>query len=545
MDLLTSAPSSVTEAFSTARQKDCPNLDGNSTRMRVQPRETRDRAGNRGNFVSLIVTAALTISLVVLCVGAQHRIPRPDEGHFSSAAYNLARLGYMGTTTIDPDATGLLRIHKETYFVMPLYLLAQAGWLKLFPATIFSIRLLNVLLLIPVLACIYRIVHILTASKVTAALAVALLPLDYAFMFAAVSARPEILCLLFAMVAIAGYLTLRTSSFQRALLWAAGFLTLSGLTHPNAIIHAVVLAALILYYDRSRIDLKGVVASMLLSGLVILPWALYAWKDFPAFQAQMSANALNNHRFAASLNPIRLFAEELGRYANAYGLTSERTLPKLKALLLVPYIATLAAALLWPSFRSVKGVRVLLAGWMLCFAIQCVFNQKLSVYLVHILPFYAALVALLCVFLWQNHRTPAMGLVALLIAATGVHAGGMFLTSFDESDALQLQTAKFIAEKMKAAQMINGSVILLYDMNYDSRLMEDHALGITSGKHPDVIVIDDNYRESFAFMAKSRPALFAQVQSRLGHYALAKQFGTYQVYVDPKLWPSDDIKAVD
>jgi len=499
-------------------------------------------SGRRTGIV-LVVTLAWVLNLLALGMGARHRVPRPDEGHFSSAAYNLAHFGVLGTTTIDPDATGLLRINQRTYFVMPLYLLVQAGWLKLFPASIFSIRILNLLLLVPTLWCIHRIVHILTGNKLAAAITVALLPLDYAFMFATISARPDVLCLLFGMMAIASYLTLRTSSFHRAMLWSAFFVTLSVLTHPNAVIHAVALAALILYYDRSRIDVKSVLGAMAMACLLFLPWALYVSEDFAAFRAQMSANALNNHRFAASLNPLRLVLDELGRYANAYGLLSGQSLPKLKAVVLVPYIAALAAVFLWPSFRSLKGVRLLAIGWALCFAVQCVFNQKLSVYLLHILPFYAALVATLIVFLWQKYSTAAKGLALLLVFAAAVQVSGMVLSSFDKSEEFQRQAANFIERRMTAARTINGSVVLTYDLNFDSRLTEDHALGLTTGKRPDVIVIDDNYRESFAYMAKSRPELFAQVQSRLNQYTLAREFGTYRVYANPDLYASEQARS--
>jgi 4-amino-4-deoxy-L-arabinose transferase-like glycosyltransferase len=505
--------------------------------------KTNTLFSDRRTGIVLVVTAAWVLSLLALGMGAQHRIPRPDEGHFSSAAYNLAHYGFLGTTTIDPDATGLLRINQRTYFVMPLYLLVQAGWLKLFPASIFSIRILNLLLLVPTLWCVYRIVRILTGNTVVAAIAVALLPLDYAFMFGAISARPDVLCLLFGMMAIAGYLTLRTSSFHRAVLWSAFFVSLNVLTHPNALIHAIVLAALILYYDHSRIDVKSVAGALAVACLVCLPWALYVSRDFAAFLAQMSANALNNHRFATSFNPFRLVTEELGRYANAYGLFSAQSLPKLKALVLLPYTAALALTFLWPSFRSLKGVRILAVGWALCFAVQCVFNQKLSVYLLHILPFYAALVATLVVFLWQKHITTAKGLALLLVFAAAVQAGGMVLTSFDKKEEFQRQAANFIERQMTAAQTINGSVILLYDLKFDSRLTEDHALGLTTGKRPDVIVIDDNDRESFAYMAKIRPELFAQVQSRLKQYILAREFGTYVVYVNPDLHASSQARS--
>ncbi len=533
MGLLTTTSTTEKLPSSTPRASvDFGSLEASAIVSKTAPRV-------QGNLIALLVTAAWVVALFALLMGAEHRIPRPDEGHFSSAAYNLAHFGFLGTTSIDADATGLLRINERTYFLMPLYLLLQAGWLKLFPATIFSIRILNLVLLVPTLWCIYYVVRNITGNKAIALITVALLPLDYAFMFATISARPDVLCLLLSMAAIASYLKLRTRSFHQAILAAAFFMALSVMTHPNVVIHAAVLGALILYYDHNRIDIKAILGAVALGCLVFSPWALYISKDIAAFKAQMSANALNNHRFAASLNPIRLIVDELGRYANAYGLLSEQMLPKLKAAVLLPYAAGLALAFFWPPFRSLKGMRILLAGWAICFGVQCVFNQKLSVYMINILPYYAALIAALVIFLLQKREMVGRGVVAVLASVMAVQAGGMVISSFDGSENYQRQAANFVEQQLSAAHTINGSVVLLYDMGFDSRLKEDHALGLTTGKRPDVIVVDDNYRESFGYMAKNRPELFTQVQSRINEYGLVKKFGTYSVYLRPDVRASD------
>src|SRR5580704_8003553 len=68
-----------------------------------------------------MVIAAALLSLLVAAVAAHNRIPWSDEGWFSSASYNLARHGFLGTTVIDPTDMHLTRIDRRTYWVMPLY----------------------------------------------------------------------------------------------------------------------------------------------------------------------------------------------------------------------------------------------------------------------------------------------------------------------------------------------------------------------------------------------------------------------------------------
>ena len=101
---------------------------------------------------------------------------------FSRArAYNLARHGFMGTTVINPSDLHLTRIESRTYWVMPLYLVGQAIWLKLFPATIFAVRSFSILWAPVALFSFHRFLYKVTSNAQASALAVCLLALSFIF----------------------------------------------------------------------------------------------------------------------------------------------------------------------------------------------------------------------------------------------------------------------------------------------------------------------------------------------------------------------------
>src|SRR5260370_26767829 len=106
--------------------------------------------------VILIIIVFLALSFGAVKTARPYR----DEAFVSNPAYNLAVHGYMGTTVFEtavsperaaeidagtqllpglvgrPNSTaamiGKLRgIEKHTYWIMPLHLLAQAGWYKM------------------------------------------------------------------------------------------------------------------------------------------------------------------------------------------------------------------------------------------------------------------------------------------------------------------------------------------------------------------------------------------------------------------------------
>ena len=69
-------------------------------------------------------------AVAVLAAYAAHALrPWVDEGWHGAPAWSLACRGYMGTPCFAED--GLKDIHRYTYWIMPIYPVAQAVWYRL------------------------------------------------------------------------------------------------------------------------------------------------------------------------------------------------------------------------------------------------------------------------------------------------------------------------------------------------------------------------------------------------------------------------------
>src|ERR1035437_9694357 len=166
----------------------------------------------------LILVAGVSIGLAA--ISAANRVPWSDEGQFSSAAYNLAHHGFLGTTFLDPDSRWLTRIQQHTYWVLPLFLLGQALWYKLAPATVFWTRVFSICWAPLAFFAFYRMVTLVMNDRRIAWLATGLLALDYNFIDNSGFARPDLMCLALGLSALAVYLDLRSRSLRAALFWS-------------------------------------------------------------------------------------------------------------------------------------------------------------------------------------------------------------------------------------------------------------------------------------------------------------------------------------
>lgn len=480
------------------------------------------------------ILAAL-ISMLVASVAAWNRPPWSDEGWFSSAAYNLAHKGFFGTTVIETAGSGLTRIHQHTYWVMPLYLLAQAVWYRLFPATLFFTRTLNIFLIPFALFGFYLFLSRLLRNASTAALAVCLLALSFIFIDNAGFARPDLLCCTLGIWGLASYLCLRERSLSRALFVANAFIAASGLTHPNGLLHFFGLLTLVLWYDRRRLSIRALGAAaapyFILGGL----WLIYVFRDFPAFMDQMRANGANNGRWTGTLNPFLIVCNEIrDRYFVAFGLIT-RGVALAKAYALLAYLVAVAGCLIDRRLRQRSSTRLLLLLLAVYFCVMSVFNQKLSYYLIHILPFYIALLAVWCAHVWSAHRRTRGFVAAGLLLLVALETGGILLKARERSYmADQRAMIRYVRSHSLPSESIVGSAALIYGLNFDPRLRDDYYLGIRAGRMPDIIIIGPLYRDLYEhYWNKERPAAMKKIDARLAAYKLAFQNSDYQIYFRP------------
>ncbi|MEN6536788.1 MAG: glycosyltransferase family 39 protein [Bryobacteraceae bacterium] len=480
----------------------------------------------------IVLLAAWALTLAILVIAAWHRLPWTDEANFSSPAYNLAKHGFFGTTTLDPDATHLLRIDQRTYWVMPLHSFLLAGWLLIFPPTVFSVRLFTVLL-VPLLGWLtFRLARSLTGDRLIALVSATLLPLEYVFLYTGSWARPDVLCAVFGLAALCSYMDYRERDLGRAVRWAAFFLALSGLTHPNALLHVAGLIVLAVWLDRKRLARKQLLGAATVGLLTVSPYLFYISRDFQAFVQQMTVNTLGNDRWASGFNPfVVLWRELVERYGRAYGLLSPSLAPRLKSVVLLSLGSALALFLFNRKARITQNVKQVLGLWAVYFTVQCLFNQKLSVYLIHILPLYAMLAAAAAVYISRRSRGLAVATVAWLVLVALVQTSGMlFISLRDSAVDGQRKLAVFVNQHAQNARRISGSVSLVYALRFDTRLKSDCSFGLNLKAKPDVAVIDGFCRESFDTWAQSDPDKLRAIRQRMSEYRLVYDEDGYQVY---------------
>lgn len=477
---------------------------------------------------------ALLISISAASVAAWNRPPWSDEGWFSSAAYNLAHNGFLGTTVIDGADTGLTRIHQHTYWVMPGYLLAQALWYCIFPATLFFARALNIFLIPLALWGFYLFLSRVIRRRNIAALAVCLLALSFIFIDNAGFARPDFLCCTLGIWGLASYVYLREKSLGGALFVANAFIAASGLTHPNGLLYFFGLVTLVVWYDCRRLSLRRVAIAaapyLILGGI----WLIYVFQDFPAFVDQMRANGTNG-RWTSTLNPILIVWNEIhDRYFVAFGLIT-RGVALAKAYALAAYVAAVAGCLADRRLRQTDSTRLLLVLLAVYFCVMSVFNQKLSYYLIHIVPFYIALLAVWCAHLWTTYRRARRVVAAGLVLLVSVETGGILLKARKRSYiAEQSAMIRFLHAHSSPSARIVGSAALIYGLRFDPRLRDDEYLGTKSRRMPDVIIVGPLYADLYEhYWNTERPAAMRKINSRLSDYKLVFHNSKYRVYFRP------------
>ena len=482
-------------------------------------------AGSTRVYLGVAIASSIVLSLI----SAANRIPWSDEGQFSSAAYNLAHHGFMGTTVLDVPGGGLTRIGQRTYWILPLYLVGQAAWYKIGPASLLWTRAFSIAWGLIALLAFHRILSVLFPDPRISALATSLLALDYSFIDNAGFARPDLMCLALGLCSFAAYLTLRQRDLRRALTVANALLAAAGLTHPNALLFLVGLAILIAWFDRRRFHIAEFAVCCIPYVLLGLPYLWYVSRDPVAWLDQLRANGANG-RFATTLNPFRLVSNEIvQRYFVSYGLMTGKA--AFKSIAIVSFVIALVSIAASHPLRTSRQVRLLLVLLVTFFGIQCVFNQKLSYYLVQIIPLYIGLFSIWFVALWDRAGRWRWALAVWIAALVGIPASGILLRARErayypaESAALA-----FLNLHGAGVRSIIGSAGLLYDTGFDPRLRDDLLLGSRSDFVADAIVFSPLSESAYDGWESSRPNDLAAVRARLAKYDLAYRKDGYQIY---------------
>lgn len=479
------------------------------------------------------------VLMYLILSGASAWTLRPwcDEAWFFSPARNLVDKGYMGTSVLDPTSTfrsvNLTGIDHYTYWIMPLYLVTQAGFYEVAGASLASMRVLSMLWGLVALLAWYGIVKKLGTGREAALLAAALLAIDFQFAWSSSAGRMDIMAEALAASGLYAYLWTRDRSLLAAMVSGHALVAAAVFTHPLMIMAWAGLIFMTLYLDYRRLRwfYWPVAATPYLAAA--FAWWLYIRKAPEVFLLQFGGNASNRWEFLAS--PLTALWQELTRrYLETYGVGGQMALTsRTKVLVLVVYLGGAALCMLMRDLRRRQGVRLLLGLLLLFVLLLPVLDSLRQVfYLVHILPLLAGLAG---IGLWQAWRQGgkmrwlAGGAVAILVAVQLLIAASRF-----RSDAYHQDfgaAADVLRPEADTANLVMASAEWAFVLGFDGKVVDDWRLGYRSGKRPDLIVMDVNrYQEWISHLPEQDPGNFAYIQALLRNYRVSYQNKGYTIY---------------
>ena len=444
-----------------------------------------------------VLAGIILFSLLFATGAALTRRPWCDEGWFASIGYSLNHRGVMGMTVLDPHGyifhPNVEGIDRYTYWVMPGYPLLQAAWYRVVGLSMFSMRSISLLWGVVALLSWYTVVRWLIKDREVALLATFLLGTEQHFEFSAATGRMDMMCAALGLLALALYVRLRRN-FTLALFVASCVSAINLFTHPNAIFGMLALAVVILYFDRNRITLRALLLASCPFILLGSMWAWYAAQAPHFFAAQFQAQSKVPHRLELPWNPWKSLSDEIElRYGSAYGLN--RSLPvSLNRIIVALYLTSILVAAGVPQLRRETGVRILLILTAMSFVLLMCF-QKNWYYLVFIIPYYTALLAIVSAWFWRKYILSRVVVVVLLVPFLMVQLGVVgFRIVHDDYRGRYLKAVDFLKRNAKPGDLIMGSGELAFELGFDGQVLDDARMGFYTGKKPEFIVLEAHYR---------------------------------------------------
>lgn len=483
-----------------------------------------------------ILVAGLLLIYVLLATSLDvTKAPICDEGWYGNPAINLIQNGNMGSPVIEGTGGFLKDIDRYTYWIMPGYILAQAGLYKIFDPSLFVMRGLSTFAGLIVLMCWYAIVRLIGGGRGLALLVLLFAGIDTTFLALSATGRSDMLSLAFGTAAQASYLLWRERNLQLSLLVSHSFVVASGLTHPiGGLVSLGAVLFLYLYLDRGRWHLSDLmfIGTPYLFGSIF--WAAYIIKQPDAFWSQFSGNA--GERLRQLEAPAQAIQGEFTkRWIDGYriGSSSWTPLANLHLLVLVAYVSGLTFVALRPAVRRSRiGTIVLVEAALALFVLTFFEGSKQPWYLIHLVWPLTAALALTVQRVWQRRAQYRSILTVSIAALLCIEAGyPVLLTVKDRYRNSYLASVKAIQGSGAVRPgSVMGSAELGFALGFD-KVIDDHYLGYYTHKEPEFVVVDSNYLGFLRDFQQTRRPIYRYFQSLLAHrYKLRYADEHYRVY---------------
>jgi len=350
----------------------------------------------------------------------------------------------------------------------------------------------------------------------------------------------DIICAAFGTASLAVYLWRREKNLTQAIFLSQTLLVLCGLTHYLGIIYFLALALLTVYLDRSSIRPKHIFLAAVPYLVGAAAWGAYILQEPSLFVSQFFGNATDTTRMSGFKNPLAAFYNEIvERYLKSYGLGTHSAGSSgpvyLKSLTLFSYFFGLLGVFFIREIRNKSGVKLLLAGWAIFFFVMAILDgQKLSYYLLNIIPFYAIFLAVVIAHFWrQKTGFIPRSLTALCLSGLlFLQVGGLLLRMKTNAYASSFQpAADFIKAGSSDDSMTMASAEMAFALGFDGKVVDDHWLGYGTGKKPKFFVVEEVYEEALEGKRAQMPEVYRHITDTLtNEYQLVYDQNHYKIY---------------
>ncbi|MCX6633310.1 MAG: glycosyltransferase family 39 protein [Candidatus Solibacter sp.] len=465
-----------------------------------------------------IILPILLLFIVLAVLSAHVNLPGTDEAWFASPAVNLITKGSFGTSVLDPTAAfrknNLTGIDRHTYWIVPLYPLAQAAWYRVVGFGLMHLRYLSAVWGLLALWAWYRILMMVCGDRRVATLALGLMAVDFTVILAASWGRMDMMAAALGSAGLAAFLSLREKHLTRAILVSQACVAAAGLSHPLALGYFAGLLALTLYSDWRRIRFPDVMAACAPYLVGAAGWGLYIMQAPHDFILQFGGNAAD--RGVPLTDPLGLlYVQFVERFWYMFGMApNTRGLSHMKVLILTVYAAGIAGALWNRGIRNHAGYRtLLLTGGVTLLAMMSIDNESHYFYLVHFVLWLIVFTAITAVWYWDRRSVPRWALVAVLALVVLVQLAtiGRRVTQRAYS-TIYLAATDYLKAHAQGKGTVMGSSELAFELGFVDSLVDDPRLGFRSGKRPNFIVIDNNrYAEWIPQYAQREPETYRYI----------------------------------
>jgi len=468
----------------------------------------------RSNWLSIVLISGVIVAYILLALIVGHKkAPDADEALFADPALNLITNGSMGTRILETAGTPWKGMNQRTYWMPPLYMLAEAVWFSVFGFSLWSLRALSTAWGLLVLASWWVIMNALFRDRRLATLTVVLTALDNAFIHFGSQGRMDMMSASLGLVALAAYVNIRERNLFLAVMVSQALVVASGLTHPvGGVVWWSGLLLFTLYLDRQRLILRHAWAALVPYVIGALAWGVYILRSPSDFVAQFIGNIFVHDRMGSISIWRRLGMEGSTLVLNFFGITAESS-PWAAAKLIIPFLYAIAiiGGFLRRDIRRSPGFGLLLSLATLSFLLIAVADHgQRPHYLVHILICLPPLLAVSIRSHWMTGHIPRAVLLAVTAAFLTLQLSRtghlIWRNSFERNFA---PVSRFLDAERKPSDLIMGSAELAFSVGFTPQFIDDPSLGYHSGKTPDLIVLGERY-EVYAVLFRRRDPMIVQ-----------------------------------